>query len=78
MNVKNRGYYNLLVKLMLIRNIHPRGLHISYFIKKLLPLTPVHFINSPLELINFTLFGMWNSHHDLMVPKSFIFSKVLN
>lgn len=78
MNVKNKGYQNLLVELLFIQNIHPWGLHILYLIKKLLPLTLVHFINSPLELINFAFFDMWNSHHGLMVPKSFIFSKVLN
>ncbi len=78
MNVKKKGYHNFLMGFFFIQNIHPRGLCISYPIKKLLPLTPMDFIKSPLELINFAFSGMWNSHHGLMVPKGFIFSKVLN
>jgi hypothetical protein len=73
MNVKNRGYQNFLMELLLIQNIHPWRLHISYFIKKVfLPLKLMQFINLLLESINFTLFGMWTYHHSFMVPKSFI------
>ncbi len=34
--------------------------------------------HSPLESINFTLFGMWTCHNGFMVLKNLIFSKVPN
>jgi hypothetical protein len=77
-NVKNRGYYNFLMELLFIWNTHPQGLHVSYLIKRLLPLKSTQFINSPLELINFTLFGMWTCHNGFMVPKSYVLHRVPN
>jgi hypothetical protein len=54
-----------------ISNIHAQGLHTLYLIKRLLPRKPTQFINLPLELINFTLFGMWTCHNGFTVPNFF-------
>jgi hypothetical protein len=55
MNIKNKGYWNFLMELFFIRNVHPRRQHTLYLVRRLLPLKLVLFINSPIELINFAL-----------------------
>jgi hypothetical protein len=76
--MKNKGYRNFMVECLLIWNTHPWKLCILYIVEKLLPLKLALFINSPLESINFTLFGMWTCHNGFMVLKNLIFSKVPN
>ncbi len=63
---------------VLIWNTHPWRLCTLYIVKKILPLKLEQFINSPLESINFTFFGMWTCHNGFMVPKNLIFGKVPN
>jgi len=62
------------MELFFIPNIHAQGLHTLYLIKKLLPRKLTQFINLFLELINFTLFGMWTCHNGFMVANKFLWN----
>jgi hypothetical protein len=52
-----------LMEFLFIQNIHLRGLHVLYFIKRFLPMKLTQFINSPLESIIFFLSNMWTCHN---------------
>jgi hypothetical protein len=78
MNVKNKGYWNFLIEFFFIRNLHPWKLHTSYFIRRFLSLKSAQFINSPLELINFILSGIWTCHNGFMIPNYYFSDRVTN